>query len=96
MEIVSEIRQLLKGCGFHLAKFVSNREESLATVPEKDRSKSKVEVNIDTPREEKALGVAWDPDADEFRFQVSLSKKAATRKGILSTISQCYDQPGII
>ena len=53
VEIVLEIRQLLEGCGFHLTKFVSNREGSLATVPEKDRSNSKVEVNIDTPEKKR-------------------------------------------
>ena len=56
--VVLEVRQLLEDCGFHLSKFVSIKEESLVTVPEKDRRESKVEVNIDNPRVEKALGVA--------------------------------------
>ena len=93
---IEGLRRLLFRCGFHLTKFVGNSEEALRAIPECDRRELPVEVSIDCPREEKALGVIWNPSLDEFRFRACLVEKACTRRGILSTIGQCYDPVGMI
>ena len=95
-EVVKELKDLLEGSGFHLTKFLSNSLGSLSSVSKEDCRISQGEVDINSPRTEKALGVTWDPGLDEFRFQIRPTEKAVTRRGILSTISQCYDPLGMI
>ena len=95
-QVTEDLRKLLFSCGFHLTKFVNNNAEALSTLPEDEMREGQVEVDLDCPREEKALGVSWDPRLDEFRFRVHLVKKASARRCILSTVGQCYDPLGMI
>ena len=95
-DVVREQKELLEGSGFHLTKFLSNSQGSLSSVSKEDCRMSQGEMDINSSRTEKALGVMWAPGLDEFRFQICPTEKAATRRGILSTISQCYDPLGLI
>ena len=45
---------------------------------------------------ERTLGIVWNPDTDSFQVDVKVHDKPMTRRGILSTISQCYDPLGVI
>ena len=97
-EAVNVVRQLvclLESCGFHLTKFVSNRTSMLRSIPDEDRRSDLKEVELDSSCE-KALGVSWFPTTDEFQVRVNVTEKSATRRGILSTVSQCYDPRGLI
>ena len=95
-QAIEDLRKSLFGCWFHLTKFVSNNAEALSTIPEDEIREGQVEEDLDCPKEEKALGVSWDPRLDEFRFRIHLVKKASTRRGILCTVGQCYDPLGMI
>ena len=95
-EVVRELKELLEGSGFHLTNFLSNSQGSLSSVSKEDCGVSQGEMDINSSRTEKALGATLAPGLDEFRFQIRPTEKAATRGGILSAISQCYDPLGMI
>jgi len=94
--VITDLKSLLHSSGFSLTKFVSNDAVVLHSIPEKDRRGGQMEVDIDSPKTEKALGVSWVPGQDQFRFRLKLTEKSVTRRGILSTISQCFDPLGMI
>ncbi len=48
------------------------------------------------PACERALGVYWDVQNDNFTFKISLSDKPPTKRGILSTLSSIFDPLGIV
>lgn len=85
----------LKTCGFNLTKFTSNNSAVLKSIPASD-VRPAVEMTLDSSVTERALGVNWNPDSDDFRVRVDVKEKALTRRGILSTVSQCYDPMGFI
>ncbi|XP_043088736.1 LOW QUALITY PROTEIN: uncharacterized protein LOC122334940 [Puntigrus tetrazona] len=45
---------------------------------------------------ERALGIHWHVDSDNFRFSVDLKDQPATRRGLLSTVASLYDPLGFI
>jgi len=96
VRVMTELKALLNSSGFCLTKFVSNDEVVLHSIPEKNRRDGQMVVDIDSPRAEKRLGVSWVPGQDEFHFRLNLSEKSVTRRGMLSTISQCFDPLGMI
>ena len=68
------------------------------SIPETGRSKNvkNVDLHYDILPSEKALGVFWKVDSDQFGFRVNLSDKPVTRHGILSVISSLYDPLGMV
>ena len=94
--VVRQVREICKEGGFHLTKFVSNREYVLQDLPEEDRSR-KTYVGLDKDVcqvEERALGVRWMIDKDKLGFSVTMKDMPPTRRGILSVISSVYDPLG--
>ena len=57
VELASELKNLLVRGGFNLTKWTSNHPAVLEAIPPRYRSKKIKERNIDTPLEERALGV---------------------------------------
>lgn len=45
---------------------------------------------------ERALGVQWCVENDEFQLRVTLKDEPLTRRGILSTIASVFDPLGFI
>lgn len=45
---------------------------------------------------ERALGVQWWVENDEFQLRVTLKDEPLTRRGILSTIASVFDPLGFI
>ena len=62
-----------KGC-FKLHKFISNRKEVLEAIPVEDRAKGVKELDLTKHvlPIERALGVQWFIESDEFHFKVNL------------------------
>ena len=46
--------------------------------------------------QERVLGVAWNVEADEFRFAVAPPLKPRTRRGLLSTMNSLFDPLGFV
>ncbi|XP_038073045.1 uncharacterized protein LOC119741365 [Patiria miniata] len=92
--LVSKAVQLVKGLtktcskgGFHLTKLVSNKKEVLEIIPKDERGRNWKDLNIDGEKlaVERALGIMWSIEDDEFGYKIEMRDRPPTRGGILST-----------
>ena len=97
--IATEVQAVCARGGFHLTKFVSNKEGVLDEIPPQDRDDQSEQKELDLeerPKVKKALGVKWNMVEDTFGFCVNLREmKTVTRRQILSIIGAVYDPLGI-
>ena len=93
--LASQLRKLLERGGFHLTKWYSNDRELLATIPESERAKSVVNLELEKRPTESVLGLKWNKKEDKFVWEVlekmlnSVNQKPMTSRGIVSAV--CYD-----
>ena len=93
---IKDVRFLCTQGGFHLTQFICNKRGVLETIPEEERAKEvkMLDLHSDQLPIDRALGVQWSVENDEFGFRIILNEKPLTRRGILSTISTVYDPLG--
>ncbi|KAK3726167.1 hypothetical protein QZH41_019199, partial [Actinostola sp. cb2023] len=96
LQLVDELRELLKKGGFNLTKWVSNSRKVIKAIPETQRACSVTDLDLDHLPIERALGLQWDVERDVFKFKTTITSKPATRRGILSMTSSNYDPLGFI
>ncbi|KAK3715636.1 hypothetical protein QZH41_008075 [Actinostola sp. cb2023] len=101
--LVSQLRELLARGGFHLTKWYSNDDRQvLATIPECERAKSVVSLDLERLPTESALGLKWNIEDDKFVWEVLdkvmnlVKRKPRTRRGILSVSYSLFDPLGFI
>ncbi len=94
---IKGVRQACSRGGFHLTKFVCNRQRVLNTIDEADRAKQvrRLELRNNSISLERVLGVDWLVESDTFGFRIVLKDKSLTRRGILATVSSIYDPLGM-
>lgn len=83
---------------FHLRKWTSNNEQILQAVPEEDRE-IQLPLSLNLDKSVKTLGIFWQPNVDEFRFQINFdlpSNEPTTKRIVLSTIARLFDPLGFI
>ena len=98
ISLIHRSRALCQMNGLKLHKFVSNSREVLASLKDEDRADSlkTLDLSCDSLPIERALGVHWNIESDEFQFRVTVNSKANTRRGLLSTVSSIFDPLGFI
>ena len=99
VELISQLRQMLGSGGFNLTKFISNSRKVLASLPVTERVKEVrdlADLQNDPLPIERALGVHWDTESDQFTFKIVVKDKPSTRRGLLSIISSVYDPLGFV
>ncbi|XP_055614826.1 uncharacterized protein LOC129761144 [Toxorhynchites rutilus septentrionalis] len=97
IQLRDELSELLQKGGFRFRKWCSNSLPVLAGLsPELLGTQSS--LKFDPEESVKTLGIRWEPEADVFRFDVSvvLKDQLPTKRSILSAIAQLYDPLGII
>ena len=97
IQLVKDIKECLAEGGFNLCKWMSNSRSVLESIPIEDRGKGLKNLDIhheDLPVEH-TLGVQWDVESDQIGFSVKEVDPKATRRNMLSVISQVYDPIGI-
>lgn len=96
--LVRDLQDLCSRGGFHLTKWVSNSRTVLCSIPDVERvSKVKdMDISHNTLPMERALGVQWCTETDNFKFQIIVQDKPVTRHGILSTASSSCDLLGFL
>jgi len=92
IHIVHQLTKLLKNGGFRLtksSKWISNSREVMASIPNKDQLKKvrSLDLQCEALPVERALGVSWDIENDEFSFDLKVLNKPLTRRGVLSIVS---------
>ena len=95
---VHQLRNLLARGGFNLTKWVSNSRAVLKTIPRQHRASGVryLDLGNEILPVERALGVRWNVETDEFVFKTQLKNKPPTRRGLLSVVSSVYDPLGFI
>ncbi len=96
--LIQEVTAACERGGFHLAKWVTNSRLALSSIPESDRAKEvgKLDLDRDKLPTERALGVQWCVEDDNFTFDVTNKPQPHTRRGILSAMSSIYDPLGFL
>jgi len=98
IELISNLTEVCHRGGFHLLKWISNSRAVLDAVPQEDRAKriKDLDLSKDQLPMERALGLQWCVQSDSFKFNIAISQRALTRRGILSMISSIYDPLGFL
>ena len=98
LALINETRDICSNGNLRLHKFTSNSREVLSKLPLSEINKDLQNVDLfqDKLPTERTLGMEWCVDSDTFKFTNNLKEKPATRRGILSMISQIYDPLGLL
>ena len=94
--LADEVTCLLSEAGFRLTKSTSNSREVLSKIPDADRAKPTLDLDLENLPVERTLGVQWDVEKDAFLFKVREPHKPPTKRGILSAVSSLYDPMGFV
>ncbi|VDP90372.1 unnamed protein product [Echinostoma caproni] len=98
-EAVRHVRDLSKVLlmgGLKLTKWMSNSRHAIDCIPVDERAPSLRELQGSPLQKDRALGVQWDSEKDEFLFQLQLPETTATRRGILFSLASLYDAMGFV
>ena len=89
------VRETLNERGFLLTKWKSNNNKVLSGLQEPSRPEEDVSIHPSDESVERALGIVWNLKADVLSYNVTVSNKHITRRGMLSTLSSIFDPLGI-
>ena len=83
---------------FRLTKWVSNDQRVLEAIPVEERAKGVKNLDLDhrSLPVERALGIHWNTDTDQFGIQIKSKQREFTRRGLLSIVSSVYDPLGLV
>nr|XP_029716184.1 uncharacterized protein LOC115259599 [Aedes albopictus] len=92
-----ELTELLAKGGFPIRKWTSNKLEVLQGL-DADSIGTQSSLRFDPDETVKTLGICWEPERDQFRFNYHVSQTIlrATKRSILSAISQLFDPLGLV
>ena len=96
LQIAPELIQMLAKGGFHLAKFISNSRSLLSSLPESQLAHKLYDMDFSSELTDRALGVKWHVERDEFLFTSLPDKQPVTKRGILKTVSSIFDPLGFL
>jgi len=100
--LVKQLCELLSRGGFTLTKWYSNDRTVLASIPETERARSVVNLDVERLPTQSALGLKWNTEEDKFVWTVSddaleaTKKKPLTRRGVVSVAYSLFDPLGFI
>ena len=97
VEVVNSVVTMCAKGNVRLHKFVSNDKSVLSAIPESEHAESLSDLDLSSVLPvERALGVQWCIESDQFQFRVTLSNQPVTRRGVLSTIASVFDPLGFL
>ena len=94
--LANEVTSLLAEAGFNLTKWMSNSRDVLSVIPEKERARPNLDLDLDSLPVERTLGVQWDVEKDVFLFTVHEPNQPPTKRGKLSAVRSLYDPMGFV
>lgn len=96
--LCAELRSMLVKGGFWLTKWSSNSRKLLNSIPEEERAQEFQDLDLDEDNlpMERALGIQWCAESDQFRFKINLKDRPHTRRGLLSLVSSIFDPLGFL
>ena len=98
INLVREARELCARGSLRLHKFVSNDRTVMDSIPCSERAAGIKDLDLAFAKlpMERALGIQWCVESDNFKFRVTLKDQPLTRRGILSTVASLYDPLGFV
>ena len=90
--LVHKVKEQLSKGGFHLTKWCSNDRRVLAVVPEPERAKSVINLELDQLPTQSALGLKQVSD----KLMSVTSKVPLTKRGMVSVVYSLFDPLGFI
>ncbi|XP_002733055.1 uncharacterized protein LOC100372212 [Saccoglossus kowalevskii] len=71
IQLVKDLKALCKEGGFSFTKWSSNVREVLREIPLNDRAIEQTDLDLESSQlpTERALGVLWNAETDEFQFK---------------------------
>ncbi len=98
VQLVEDITALCNKGGFELTKWISNSRTVIASIPDEQRAKEIQTLDLDKDHlsTERALGLEWCVNSDQFQFNITIKLKPHTRRGILSVSSSIFDPFGFL
>ena len=94
--LVDEVTSLLGEAGFRLAKWMSNSRDVLSVIPEEERARPNLALDLDDLPVERTLGVQWDVEKAVFLFKVLEPNRPLTKRGILPAVISLYVPMGFV
>ena len=96
--LVKDLRGLLARGGFNLTKWNSNDREVMESIPSASRASTVKNLDLAEQRlpTERALGVRWNVETDQFELSVKKMDEPLTRRGLTSTVCSIYDPLGLV
>ncbi|XP_028413990.1 uncharacterized protein LOC114536852 [Dendronephthya gigantea] len=95
IRLAYQLMDLLRRGGFRLTKWLSNCREVIQALPKTELATSVVDLASEELPMGRTLGVAWDIEGDQFKFNVS-SVDGATKRHILKVTSSIFDPLGLL
>ena len=82
INIVHSLCKLLALMGFRLTKWISNDQQVLEAIPVEERAKGVKNLDLDCSSlpVERALGIHWNTDTDQFGIQIKSKQREFTRR----------------
>ncbi|XP_073713144.1 uncharacterized protein [Misgurnus anguillicaudatus] len=98
VHLIADVKSICQRGGFNLSKWATNSREVLSLIPVEDRAKEIMDLNLDKDKlpTERALGLQWCIETDNFTFNVQLKSQPLTRRGMLSMVCSIYDPLGFL
>ncbi|KAL9975233.1 hypothetical protein ACROYT_G012367 [Oculina patagonica] len=94
IHLAQDMVNILARGSFNLTKFTSNSKEVLKAVPSDKLSKQGLNLDLDDPPIERALGILWFVGDDTLGFKIKDLDRPETKRGILSTVCSLFDPLG--
>ena len=102
LQLHKELEELFAEISMKVHKCASNSTKFMTTVPQEQRAKQVRLEDINSGNPElmpviKALGMVYDPEEDEFRFEYSHDQpKKWTLRSMVSAVAKLYDPLGLV
>ena len=98
IDLIKKSQDICFEGGVHLHKFISNSKEVMQSVAPEEVATGVQDLNLlkTSIPVERALGVQWCIELDQFSFRITLKDQPLTRRGILSMVNSVYNSHGYL
>ena len=98
IQLINDAREICQKGNVRLHKFISNDRAVIDSVPPSERCATAQTLDLmrDQLPSERTLGLEWNVETDNFYFTPNITKRASTKRGVLSMVSQIYDPLGFV
>ncbi|XP_077379067.1 uncharacterized protein LOC144019709 [Festucalex cinctus] len=96
IDVLSRTQKMLAQSNIRLHKISSNSPDITKAFPNEDLATGLqgLDLGQTSPPMQRSLGLGWDLSTDLFKFQVTISERPYTKRGVLSVVNSVFDPIG--